>query len=205
MIRINLLATERKKKKAATTTSGQKVIVGITLVAVATVGFLAWRYLTLTRQSSQLDADLAAANQERTRLQSIIQQVKQYEQRKGQLQERVQLIEQLRSQQTGPVHLLDQISRSLPQMLWLTKVTQDPKDGSVLIDGTCTTQTGVTEFVNNLEATNYFKRSIDIVKSDARQMAQPATLVYDFQIKALFVPPGAKPATGTATPAKTGA
>ena len=38
----------------------------------------------------------------------------------AQLQQRVQLIEQLRSGQSVPVQLLDHVSRSLPDMLWLT-------------------------------------------------------------------------------------
>ncbi len=80
------------------------------------------------------------------------------------------LIEDLRKGQTGPVHMLDQISRSLPPMLWLTEVKQVGAD--VLIDGLSTTQTGVSDFVDNLEASGYFKRSIDIVGTTTR--AAPA-------------------------------
>ena len=50
--------------------------------------------------------------------------MQQFEQRKAQLQQRVALIEQLRKSQTGPVHMLDQISRALPPMLWLTELKQ---------------------------------------------------------------------------------
>ena len=218
MIRINLLPSERKQKKSSAATTGQKVIVGSTLVIVAALGFVGWRFTTLSRQSTQLDADLASATQERTRLQSIIKQVKQYEVQKGQLKERVDLIEQLRAAQTGPVHMLDQISRALPPTVWLTKMTDDPKDTSdkagntVQIEGSTTSQTAVTEFVQNLEATNYFKRSIDIVKSDQGRLTDLKTnlITYDFTIKAIFavpVPagpvakpaPGAKPATGAKT------
>ena len=205
MIRINLITPERKKKKvSAAASAGQRMALVATLILVGALAFIGWRFTSLARQSSQLDADLSSAQQETARLRTIILQVQQFEQRKAQLQQRVLLIEELRAGQTGPVHMLDQISRSLPQMLWLTRMNQDPKDGAVVIDGTSTTQTGVTEFVNNLEATSYFKRSIDIVKSEARQIQQPATLVYDFELRAIFAPPGAKPATGTATPAKTG-
>ncbi|HMD34813.1 MAG TPA: PilN domain-containing protein [Vicinamibacterales bacterium] len=208
MIRINLLPTERKKKKAAgggAASTGQKMVVACTLIIVGALGFIGWRYATLTRQSSQLDADLQAAQQETTRLRSIIQQVQQFEQRKTQLQQRVLLIEQLRAGQTGPVHMLDQISRSLPQMLWLTRINQDPKDQSIVIDGLSTTQNGVTEFVNNLAATQYFRRDIEIVQSQAQPIPQPPGLLYRFQVKTFFLTPAApavKPASGT-TSAKT--
>jgi Tfp pilus assembly protein PilN len=117
------------------------------------------------------------------------------------------LIEQLRAGQTGPVHMLDQISRSMPQMLWLTRINQDPKDQSILIDGLSTTQNGVTEFVNNLAATQYFRRDIEIVQSQAQTIPQPPGLLYRFQVKTFFLTPAApavKPPSGTTSP-KTGA
>ena len=76
----------------------------------------------------------------------MIQQVQQFEQRKAQLQQRVVLIEQLRKGQTGPVHMLDQISRALPPMLWLTELKQTGGN-DVVIDGRCTTLTGLSDFV----------------------------------------------------------
>ena len=209
MIRINLLPTERKKKKVAgggAASTGQKMVVACTLIIVGAIAFIGWRYLTLAHESSQLDADLQAAQQETTRLRSIILQVQQYEQRKTQLQQRVLLIEQLRAGQTGPVHMLDQISRSMPQMLWLTRINQDPKDQSILIDGLSTTQNGVTEFVNNLAATQYFRRDIEIVQSQAQPIPQPPGLLYRFQVKTFFLTPAApavKAPTST-TSAKTG-
>jgi type IV pilus assembly protein PilN len=211
MIRINLLPTERKKKKAAAATtsaatSGQRMVVACTLIIVGALAFVGWRYLTLSSQSAKLDADLQAAQQETTRLRSIIIQVQQYEQRKAQLQQRVLLIEQLRAGQTGPVHMLDQISRSMPQMLWLTRINQDPKDQSILIDGLSTTQNGVTELVNNLAATQYFRRDIEIVQSQAQTIPQPPGLLYRFQLKTFFLTPAApavKPPTGGSSP-KTG-
>ena len=120
MIRINLLAAERdrNKKKAVTLgTVGQKLTIGCSLILILAVLFIGWRYWTLGRESTQLDADISAAQQETQRLHSVIQQVQQFEQRKAQLQQRVGLIEQLRKGQTGPVHMLDQISRALPPML----------------------------------------------------------------------------------------
>src|SRR5438874_8952202 len=168
MIRINLLAAERErtKKKAVTFgTAGQKMAVGCSMILILALLFIGWRYWVISRDSNQLDAAISTAQQETTRLHSVIQQVQQFEQRKAQLQQRVVLIEQLRKGQTGPVHMLDQISRALPSMLWLTELKQTNDD--VQIDGRCTNQTGVAEFISNLEASGYFKRSIDIVSTTA--------------------------------------
>ena len=148
MIKINLLTVERQyAKKKLAFDPGQKLIAVSSLLLVAAVLFIGWRYWSLDKESKRLDAEIAAAQQETTRLHSVIQQVQQFEQRKAQLQQRVQLIEELRAAQKGPVHMLDQISRALPPMLWLTNIRQDPKDkdGAILIDGLCTTQNGVTD------------------------------------------------------------
>jgi type IV pilus assembly protein PilN len=205
MIRINLLAAERDKaKKKGTAVLGstpQKIAVACTLILIAAIAFVGWRYLVITRDSEAIDAQIAAAQQETVRLHSVIQQVQQFEQRKAQLQQRVVLIEQLRKGQTGPVHMLDQISRALPQMLWLTELKQSGAD-DVVIDGKCTTLTGLSEFVSNLEASGYFKRSIEIVDTKTESAGTPATEIIKFTIKATFQQPGAPKAA--VAPAKVG-
>jgi type IV pilus assembly protein PilN len=204
MIRINLLAVERdraKKKSAATLgTTGQKLTIGCSLILILALGFIGWRYWALGQESFRLDTDILAAQQETTRLHSVIQQVQQFEQRKAQLQQRVVLIEQLRKGQTGPVHMLDQISRALPTMLWLTQLKQ--VGPAVVIDGKCTTLTGLSEFVSNLEASGYFKRSVEIVSTTSETAAPPANELIKFSIKALFQQPG--DAAPAAPGAKTG-
>ena len=202
MIRINLLAAERTaKKKPAALQTGQKMIVGCGLILVAAISFIAWRFVALSRESKRVDDQIAAAQQETARLHSIIQQVQAFEQRKAQLQQRVSLIEQLRKSQTGPVHLLDQVSRALPQMLWLTEMKQTGND--VQIDGKCTSPIGVSEFVSNLEASGYFKRSIEIVGTQVEAATPQTPELIKFTIKATFQPPEQK-AIAPASTAKTG-
>ncbi len=189
MIRINLLAVEREaKKKTATFQSGQKVTLACGLVLLLTAGGVGWRYWLLTRESNQLDTDIANSQAEATRLHGIIQQVQVFEQQKAQLQQRVVLIEQLRKSQNGPVHMLDQVSRSLPPMLWLTEMKQE--DNTVTIDGKSTTQTGVSDFVGNLESSGYFKKSVDIVSSQADTPTAQAPEIVKFSLKAVFQAPG---------------
>src|SRR5438876_2209270 len=168
MIRINLLAVERERKKVKGTFQvAQKLTIGCSLILILAVLFIGWRYWTVTRESNDLDRQITAAQQETARLHSVIQQVQQFEQRKAQLQQRVVLIEQLRKGQTGPVHMLDQVSRALPPMLWLTEMKQAGDD--VQIDGKTTVLTSLTDFVTNLEASGYFRKSIDIVNTTSEQ------------------------------------
>jgi type IV pilus assembly protein PilN len=193
MIRINLLTVERaaaaKKSAFSFNLAGQKMTILASLILIVTVLGVGWRYYSLTRESAALDAEISAAQQETTRLHSVIQQVQQFEQRRAQLQQRVVLIEQLRKGQTGPVHMLDQVSRALPPMLWLTELRQvGPTD--VLMDGRCLTLTGLSDFVSNLEATGYFKKSVEIVSTVAEAMPQPPGELIRFSIRASFQTPG---------------
>jgi len=188
MIRVNLLAVERKASKKATPfLFAQKITIGCSVILIAAVLFIGWRYWTVQQESAQLDKDITSAQQETTRLHSLIQQVQQFEQRKAQLQQRVLLIEQLRKSQTGPVHMLDQISRALPPMVWLTDLKQI--DDSVQIDGKCTGLTSLSDFVSSLESSGYFKRSIEILSSQTEVLPTPPGELVKFSIKAQFQPP----------------
>jgi type IV pilus assembly protein PilN len=203
MIRINLLAVERgRSKKKFTFPVGQKLTVICSLVLVGGALLVGWRYLSLNQQLKRLDADILAAQQETARLHSVIKQVQEFEQQKAQLQQRVVLIEQLRKSQTGPVHMLDQISRALPEMLWLTGLKQSGNE--VVLEGKSTTLTAVSDFVANLEATGYFKKSADIVTS-SESSAQPAGELTKFSIKAIFQPAAESVTAAAAAPAAPGA
>ena len=68
-----------------------------------------------------------------------------------------------------------------------------------MIDGKCTTLTGLSDFVSNLEASGYFKRSIEIVNTTTEASPVPGAELIRFSIRAIFQPPGeAKPAAAAA-------
>ena len=48
----------------------------------------------------------------------------------------------------------------------------------------------MSDFVANLEASGYFKKSIEIVSSTTEALAQPPGELVKFTIKAQFQPPG---------------
>lgn len=194
MIKINLIAGERKvvKKRLAFGREQQVTLAcaGLLVLSAAGVGL---RYWSLLQESEEIDANIAAAQKETTRLHSVIAQMQQFEQRKSQLQQRVTLIEELRTEQAGPVHMLDQISMALPSSLWLSEVKQTNTPGEVLIDGKSLSLTGLSDFVGNLEHSGYFQRSIEIVSSTT-ETTGPQGETIRFQIKALFKNPAAEAA-----------
>ncbi len=198
MIKVNLLHTARRgvKKKKIAFQLGHKLAVACSLILLAAGLAIGWRGWNLSHEVARLDHQIAEAQQETARLHSVIVQVQQFEQRKAQLQQRVALIEQLRKDQTGPVHMLDEISRALPPVLWLTELKQTQAPNEVVIDGRCTTITGLSDFVANLEASGYFRKSVEIVSSTTETTAAQRGELIRFQIRAIFQEPAAEKVSG---------
>ena len=198
MIKINLLPSERRTvKKKALFNIGQQVTAACAAVLILSGSTVGWRFWQLRRDAAQMESAVDDAQRETTRLHTVILQMQEFEQRKSQLQQRVSLIEQLRQDQIGPVHMLDQISLSLPELVWLTEIKQAGSPNEVLIDGKSLALTGLSDFVANLERTGYFQRSVEIVTSTTETGSGPQPEVVKFQIKAVFKVP-ADGATTTA-------
>jgi len=206
MIRINLVAGERRGVKAAGRSFdlGQKMTVIGSLIVLVTVLLLGWRYWALGQQETQLSADFDAARREETRLGEVLQQVSDFENQRTQLQQRVALIDELRRGQNAPVHMIDQISRSLPEMTWLVAVRQEGYD--ITIEGRSTTLSSLSDFVGNLEATRYFQRPVEIVESEVVAGQKDGADLIDFTIRGKFQMSGLEPAAGAkpGAPAKGG-
>ena len=173
MIRINLLTVDRglavKKKSGGGVTAAQRVTIAAALILLGTVVTVAWWFWSLRQQGQRLDAEIARAEIEANQLRSVLSSVQKFEARKAQLQQRVTLIEQLRRGQQGPVHILDEVSKALPDRLWLVSMSQ--RGAEFTIAGQTTSLTALSDFVANLEASKWFKRPVEIVDSTVEQSA----------------------------------
>ena len=158
MIRINLLAVDRAvgktKKASAGVTSAQRVTIGAALILLATLTTIGWWFWSLHTESRQLDEEIARAEVEAQQLRSVLSSVQKFETEKARLQQRVTLIEQLRRGQTGPVHILDELSTALPDRMWLLSMSQRGADFTM--EGRTTSLTGVSDFVANLQGSAWF-------------------------------------------------
>jgi type IV pilus assembly protein PilN len=165
-----------------------------------------WRYWALGQDAAQVERDIETQRREEQRLVQVINEVKDFESRRERLQQRVGLIEELRRGQTAPVHMLDQVSKSLPDMTWLTKMTQSGYD--VTMEGNCMSLTSLSDFVANLEGTRYFARPVEIVTSEVVPATQQAPEMIKFTVKGTFQMAGLQPPpppAGAAPPKKGGA
>jgi type IV pilus assembly protein PilN len=187
MIRINLLAVERERtKRRALIPAAHRVTIAASLILIGSALLIGWWFWSIRQTSIRLDEDIAKAEIETQQLRSVLAQVQKFETRKAQLQQRVTLIEQLRRGQGGPVHMLDELNKAVPERLWLTEL--DQKGDVFTIAGMTTSLQGLSDFVANLESSTWFKRPVDIIDSQS-QPSKNASELFKFSVRATFVNP----------------
>ena len=201
MIRINLVAEKRPVESGQSRfrlDEGKKIALGGSLIVLLSVAYAGWSYWSLDQRAQQVERDIDAARVEEQRLIQVISEVREFEARRGRLEQRVSLIEELRRGQTAPVHILDQVSRSLPDMVWLTKMTQTGYD--LNIEGNCLSLTALSDFVGALEHSRYFARPVEIINSEVVAATPTSPELIKFVVKAGFQMSGLKAATPPAVP-----
>jgi len=200
MIRINLLGGERQVKKRAFTFDGSRqIMVACSLLLVLTVAGIGYWFWSLQQASTEVDREIVDAQREQQRLQAILRDVAAFDQQRDQLQQRVALIEQLRGGQSIPVQLLDEVSKNVPDMLWLTDLTQQGTD--VTIQGQSTTLISLSDFVGNLGNSPLLVKPVEIVNSQVDSVpvagsggrggsaSRASVDLIKFTVKAQLVPP----------------
>jgi type IV pilus assembly protein PilN len=191
MIRINLLGVERQKSRTSASwfdASQRATFACCVIFGLTALGVSGW-YVSLTREASRLEAEIVVAQLEATRLEAVLAEIARAEAHRTQLQQRVAIIEDLRRGQSVPVQLLDHVSRSLPEMLWLTSLDQKPD--AVNIEGRTTTLISLADFVANLGTNALVTKPIDIVNSQvevATTTGGPGVDVIKFSVKAPLAP-----------------
>lgn len=156
MIKINLLAEKKQPKPERAPKlemgGGQNVLlVGIILLGVVVAGVWWWSASSKleTWQVKHVEAD-----RELQRLEEIRKKGEEYKARKAELARKIDLITTLKKQQAVPVHIMDQVSKNLPDFLWLESMSVN--NNSIKISGKATSYNAVTNFYNNLSDSGYF-------------------------------------------------
>lgn len=162
MIRINLLTEARAaaaRKKTALLPSGARlnnlILLGGVAAGLLYIGVMA---LVLTSRSRHLDEDIGRANEEVARLRSIIDEVKGYEDKKASLEAKIQLINNLKTNQRGPVRLMDEISKALPDLVWLTDLTLSGQQ--VNLKGRTLSPNAVAAYLENIKKSPFFAEPV---------------------------------------------
>ena len=170
MIRINLVAPERKAKaKARGPALPAGALQSYLLLALFAGGALvlcAGAWWLQSNKLKDLETRIAADEKRQRDLQAIKLQVDQFQQRKAILENKVLVIEQLRLAQKSPVHMMDEISKALPDFVWLTAM--DETKGSLRFQGQSNSLAAVADFISGLQRSGWFPQ-VDLGSSQEDQ------------------------------------
>jgi type IV pilus assembly protein PilN len=131
------------------------ILLGGVALGLLYIGVMA---LILTSRSRNLDEEIARAQEEVARLKSIIDEVKGYEDKKASLEAKIQLINNLKTNQKGPVRLMDEISRALPDLVWLSELTVS--GDQVALKGRTLSPNAVATYLENLKKSPFFAEPV---------------------------------------------
>lgn len=171
MIKINLLVEARAERVArapliafGAANVNNYILLGLVVAGLAFVGL---RYWSLSSKLSGIKADIVINQREYERLKPIIAEVESFKKRNAELQHKIEVIEELKKSQYGPVRIMDEVSKALPDLLWLTNMNLN---GVVLtLHGQALNENAVANFISNLAASPFFAEpSLGIMSQDDR-------------------------------------
>lgn len=214
MIKINLAREGRAVRGAgagAAPASGQTSaapaqlnnIIVVSLLVAGLIAAGAYWFIN-SRRLAERQATVETRRTEAAKLEAIIKDVENYQKRKDSLQQRIDLINQLKQNQKGPVRIMDQISRDLPDLVWMDSMSIET--GGISIAGRGLNPNAIANFVENVKNDPYFEEP----SLEAMTQVSTAPVVYQFTMKFSFTytpraaATGATAGTGAAPATTTG-
>ena len=167
MIKINLLAegkrpaaVRRSREPATSFLQSENAAAILMLAALLLLGLVpagVWWWLTHA-EIERNEVEIAERQREVDELAAIIREVEEYKAKQAELERKIEVINQLRRNQRGPVHVMDAISRALPELLWLDAMEMNAT--SIRLTGRAFNPNAVATFVENLDRVVDFQEPI---------------------------------------------
>jgi len=190
MIKINLLSEGRRPvvaRKAKTTISlGGQDPNNLLLFAGMLLGLLlagGWWYVT-DAAAKEVARQVREAEAEYEKLRPIINEVNQFKKKQADLENKVAVIKNLKRAQKGPVHIMDRVSRAVPELCWLEQMTV--RGNRVELRGRAFNTNAVAAFIQNLDEVEEFNEP---TAKNIKKTGKGSSVSYSFEIDFGFIPP----------------
>jgi type IV pilus assembly protein PilN len=181
VIRVNLLPEELKKVSYLQKRKRQPkvpffVIVALILLLAVSSGSY-YMYITTEDELMNLSSKFSENDKQIRKLRGRLKELKDIERLEMSVKEKIDAIKGLRSHQSTPVILLSELSRRLPDGVWLTLLML--KGSRVSIEGDAFSNYKVVKYINSLKSSDFF-RSVSLSKSE-RTVINENIAVYRFR------------------------
>jgi type IV pilus assembly protein PilN len=185
MIRINLLPVKAAQKKEKL--RGQLIML-LACLLIAAAG-CAVVYLSLLNKVAVAKEENARKEDEINQLKKKIGEVGRFKKLKEELQGKLDVLAKLKEGQSGPVHLLDEVSGRMPDKLWINSFKSSA--GAISISGFGLNEETVAQFMRDLEASPYY---MNVELQVIEQVVQGGTKLNKFDIVGRVESPPKSPA-----------
>ena len=149
MIRINLLPHDERKVRKSIALPKMGTMMPV-LVLVLVIVLFAGVSVIQTLQVGRLKADIARAAQEADKLRPQIQTINELTQKREELERRLNVITDLDKGRLIRVKLVDELSRCVPEHLWIS--SYEETGNKVQVEGVTFSNLLVADFMTRLEA-----------------------------------------------------
>ena len=180
MIRINLLPRDERQTRRSIQLPkiGSLMPVLVLLLVLALFGAVS---VFQTLQIGRLKSDIARAEQESEKLRPQIQTIQELTLKREELTRRLNVIQDLDKTRLQRVMLVDELSRCVPEHLWLTSYEETAN--KVQIEGVTFSNLLVADFMTRLEASPLYG-SVDLLIAEKGVIDQRN--VVKFKVTALM-------------------
>jgi len=168
MIRINLLQPEKKEIREGAITPPTELKEKkripmysiIILIAIIVIGGLYFNQKKTFNREQEL---LKNAQEERNKLKDVLVKLEQLENQKNLYEQKINLITQLKSRQEIAVRIMDELSKHIPDWVWLTEVSY--KNQLINIKGKALSNNLIADYIFNLEEKSPYFHSVNLIGS----------------------------------------
>jgi type IV pilus assembly protein PilN len=149
MIRINLIPEpERKEVKG-----GGEAFVGI-CVLVALFVAIAAIHIMQAKKIEEVNRRIVKAEKKIKALEAVKKKVDDFKAKNAELNRRIEIIGVLEKNRTGPLYVMDALSRAMPNKAWVDEFTE--KAGQTKLVGIADNEFTVADFMQALQSSPYF-------------------------------------------------
>ena len=182
MIRINLLPREEvaRRRKITLPNVGNFAPLVLLLAALAGIGTA---HQLQTKRISDLQAVIADEEKEARELAPEIAKIKRLNQQRQDLNDRLDVITRLDSDRYFRVHLMDELNRSLPDNMWLTRF-EEIGGGSFAVEGVTFSNFLVSDFLQNITGSPWFA-GVDLLVAEKGEIGDVTVVKFKAQAKAV--------------------
>jgi type IV pilus assembly protein PilN len=176
MIKINLLPTKKKPPKKVIDLQQQVLLALLVIAFTVIVMVYFWKKQQNTIVSLEQEKSAAEA---RIQLQDkMLKEVKNVEEERKKVAGKIDIIENLKKNQSGPVRLLDEISKALPLGVNIGSLSEN--NNIINIEGSGFTNEDVVRFVENLKASPFLA---DVALQETSQAKQEGVDIYKYKLQ----------------------